>query len=142
MSSYSVPMTIQDKRPNPAHAPGGGIPSRLHTGGHWPAACDVHRLGEQMTAEEQTKDWRITRAATLTMLILLVGCGALQQLREVPHAVFPLTTFFLAGFVLSSMVIFVLSLFRWQNLSTTQRAFGVSIFPGIVVFFVLVPVLS
>ncbi|HPN84186.1 MAG TPA: hypothetical protein PK821_02515 [Victivallales bacterium] len=95
-----------------------------------------------MTAEGQIKDWRIARAATLTMLILFVGCGALQQLDEVPDAVFPVTTFFLAGLVLSSIVLFVLSLFRWQNLSTTQRAFGVSIFPGIVVFFMLVPVLN
>jgi hypothetical protein len=67
----------------------------------------------------------------VTFALFVLG-GVSQQLDEVPRplatVVFNSLGYVVAGFILSSLSLFILSLFCWRSLSIVQRAYGLGIF--------------
>ena len=93
----------------------------------------------------ETRVWNAARAVTLVTLVIFALCVVSQQLNGIPDLVsklvFDVGGYVLAGFIISSLALFVLSLLGWRNLSRFQRALGLGIFTLNVLFFLVTPIM-
>ena len=87
----------------------------------------------------KTKAWKIVAVITLIMFALLVLCIAAQNVNAIPRSlgilVFNYGFYIGFGFIWSSLVLFVLSILFWRELSRVQRAVGLGVFLLIIIFF-------
>jgi hypothetical protein len=79
---------------------------------------------------------------TIVTFLLFVACCLFHLMPQVPDVIFSLTSITLLGYVISSIVLFSISLIRWRSLSKRQRLEGLSVFPLTLAFFLLVPSLT
>jgi hypothetical protein len=94
---------------------------------------------------ETTRAWAVARSVTLVMFLIVLLCIVSQQLNGTPdsvsHLVFDFGGYVLAGFILSALLLFVISLSRWGSLSNLQRALGLGVFPLSILVLLLGPTL-
>lgn len=101
-------------------------------------------VGSSMTTQD-IRAWVVTQIVTLVLLSFLAFCVAIQNMNGVPESLIRLSIeyggFVLAGYLLSSLVLFVLSLTRWRRLSKLQRSLGIGFFALNVILYLMCPVL-